>query len=149
MLSFATLIGKLFWIKNQDHDRERLWQQLLNYLSCHYYVMVYHQRLSADQLFPLDKHGSLYVLSAAVRDNDPRSNLLGRRILTTIRGLPNSPAVQVPEGTGDHGIISTPSLFLVSLPRLQYPLLTIVTVPVLYTLLLGILSIFSRKVFIK
>ena len=51
MLSFATLIGKLFWIKNQDHVRERLWQQLLSYLSCHYYVMVYHQRLSADQLF--------------------------------------------------------------------------------------------------
>ena len=77
MLSFAILIGKLFWIKNQDHVRERLWQQLLSYLSCHYYVMVYHQRLSADQLFPLDQHDSLYVPSAAVRDNDTRCNPLG------------------------------------------------------------------------
>jgi hypothetical protein len=64
MLSFATLIGKLFWIKNQDHVRERLWQHLLSYLSCHYYIMVYHQRLSADHVFPLDKHDSLYVPSA-------------------------------------------------------------------------------------
>jgi len=92
-------MGKLYRIKNQDHVRERLWQQLLSYLSNHYYVMVYHQ------------HDSLYVPSAAVRDNDPRCNPLGHRRFTIIRGLANSSAVQVPEGTGDNGKISTPSLF--------------------------------------
>jgi hypothetical protein len=92
MLPFSTLMGK------QDHVRERLWQQLLSYLSNHYYVMVYHQ------------HDSLYVPSAAVRDNDPRCNPLCHRRFTIIRGLANSSAVQVPEGTGDNGTISTPSL---------------------------------------
>jgi hypothetical protein len=61
--------------------------------------MVYHQ------------HDSLYVPSAAVRDNDPRCNPLGHRRFTIIRGLANSSAVQVSEGTGDNGKISTPSLF--------------------------------------
>ena len=110
MLSFSTLMGKLYRIKNQDHVRERLWQQLLSYLSNHYYVMVYHQRLHADQVFPLDQHDSLYVPSAAVRDNGPRCNSLGHRRFTIIQGLANSSAVQVPEGTGDNGTISTPSL---------------------------------------
>jgi len=123
MLSFSTLMGKLFWIKNQDHVRERLWQQLLSYLSNHYYVMVYYQRLTADQV-------SLYVPSAAVRDNDSRCNPLGHRRVTTIRGLAQTPAVQVPasEPTGPiitpsfpasepTGPIITPSFFLVLLPR--------------------------------
>ena len=40
------------------------------------------------------------------------TNLLRHQAtLTIIRGLANSPAVQVPEGTGDNGKISTPSLF--------------------------------------
>ena len=119
ILSFATLLGKLFWLKNQDHLRERLWQQLLSYLSCHYYVMVYHQRLTADQLFPLDQHDTLYVPSAAVRDNDTQCNPLGRRRFPTIKSLANSPAVQVPEGLGDNNKISTPSLsFGISSPPL-------------------------------
>jgi hypothetical protein len=109
MLSFATLIGKLFWIKNQDHVRERLWQHLLSYLSYHYYVMVYNRRLLADHVFPLDKHDSLYVPSAAVRDNDITVNPLGQRRFTIIRGLAQTPAVQV--GIPDFGHISTPSLF--------------------------------------
>jgi len=111
MLSFSILMGKLFWIKNQDHVHERLWQQLLSFLSYQYYVMVYNQRLLADQVVPFDKHDSLYVPCAAVRDNDPRCNPLGQRRFTIIRGLANSSAVQVPEGAGDNGKISTPSLF--------------------------------------
>lgn len=91
-------IGKLYWLKNQDHVRERLWQQLLSYLSCLYHVLAYHQRLSAEHLFPLDQHDTLYVASAAVWDNDDRINPLGRRRFTIIRELAQTPTIQVYEG---------------------------------------------------
>jgi hypothetical protein len=71
--------------------------------------MVYHQRLLADHVFPLDKHDSLYVPSAAVRDNDTTINPLGQRRFTIIRELAQTQAVQV--GIPDLGHISTPSLF--------------------------------------
>ncbi len=53
-------------------------------------------------MVPLDKHDSLNVPSAAVRDNDPRCNPLGPRRFNIIRSLAHSLAVQVPEGTGDN-----------------------------------------------
>jgi hypothetical protein len=108
MLTFAALLGKLMWVKNQDHIRERLWQKLLSYLSYYYYVLVYYQRLSADQVLSVDQHDSLYVPSAAVRDNDSRCTPLGHRRVTTIRGLAQTPAVQVPASEPTGHIITPP-----------------------------------------
>lgn len=83
---FASVILKLQWLKNQDHTRERVWQNLLSYMVYVFFTLVYYPPTESERYsFPqIEECDPLYVPSAAVRDNDSVLNPLQLRRFTIL-----------------------------------------------------------------
>lgn len=92
---FAIVILKLQWLKNQDHVRERTWQNLLSYMVYVFYTLVYYSPQPSEQYsFPqIEDCDPLFVPSAAVRDNDRVLNPLQMRRFEIIRTMAQTNAV--------------------------------------------------------
>jgi hypothetical protein len=100
---FLSDILKLRWLKNHDHVHERIWQELLSYLTVMYYRLGYYRQI--ENILLLTQFDPLYVPSPAARDNALSINPLQVSRLTIFPDLSHSAATQVWEPQDAHSIL--------------------------------------------